>query len=293
LPPDVDKIRLDHKHWNIYTYANFNLLHNLTLTGGLSFDYLTGTRAAIRDGQDHQFNPKLGISWTPFNGTSLRAAVTRAFKRTLINDATLEPTQVAGLNQFFDDLDGTKAWRYGIALDQKITQNVFTGMELSLRDLTMSEITGPSAIRTVDGKEYLVRNYVFWVPHQWLALTSEYIFERFDKSPNAFEDFRVSTHRVPLGIKIFHPSGWSGSFTTTYYHQSGNFLRGGSFQPASSDFLTFDAGISYRLPNRFGLITIGASNLSAEKFEYFDTDRDNPRIQPKRMIFLKATLALP
>jgi len=294
FPPIPSNFGLELQHLNAYTYANLNLLNSVTLTGGVSFDYLTGSRAAIRDGQDDQVNPKVGISWYPIKGTSVRAAVTRVFKRTLINDATLEPTQVAGFNQFFDDLNGTKSWRYGAAIDQKITQNLFGGMEFSTRDLTIPVInTSTAAVQTLDGKEHLVRNYLFWAPHPWVALRSEYIFERFDKAPNAFENFRVTTHRVPLGINIFHPTGWSGSLTATYYHQSGNFLRAGSFEPASTDFWTVDAGINYRLPKRFGLITVGAANLSDKKFKYFDTDRNNPRIQPRRMIFLKATFALP
>ena len=69
-----------------------------------------------------QFNPKFGITWNPFPGTTLRAAVFRVLKRTLITDQTLEPTQVAGFNQFFDDSMLTDAWRYGGAIDQKFTK---------------------------------------------------------------------------------------------------------------------------------------------------------------------------
>jgi tetratricopeptide (TPR) repeat protein len=294
FPPSPLNFGLDMQHVNAYTYANINLLKSVTLTGGLSFDYVTGSRAAIRDGQDNQFNPKVGISWNPFEGTSVRAAATRVFKRTLITDATLEPTQVAGFNQFFDDFNGTKAWRYGIAIDQKIMQNLFGGMEFSTRDLRIPVInTNPVTVQTVDAKDYIVRNYLFWTPHPWVALRSEYLFERFDKTPLVLEDFTVSTHRIPLGINIFHPSGWSGSLTGTYYHQSGNFLRSPSFQSGSDDFWTVDVGINYRLPMRFGFMTLGAANLFDERFKYFDTDRNNPRIQPRRMIFFKATFALP
>jgi hypothetical protein len=42
-------------------------------------------------------------------GTTLRAAAFRVLKRTLITDQTLEPTQVAGFNQFFDDANLTEA----------------------------------------------------------------------------------------------------------------------------------------------------------------------------------------
>ena len=75
-----------------------------------------------------------GIRWP---GTTARAAVFRVLKRTLIADQTLEPTQVAGFNQFFDDVNLTESWRYGVALDQKFTGHLFGGFEFSKRDLTV------------------------------------------------------------------------------------------------------------------------------------------------------------
>ncbi|MCA1851882.1 MAG: TonB-dependent receptor, partial [Beggiatoa sp.] len=99
----------DLQHVNAYAYADVNLLRNVTATLGLSFDSLRGDEDVDRD----QVNPKFGITWTPFAGTTLHAAAFRVLKRTLITDQTLEPTQVAGFNQFFDDSDLTEAWRYG------------------------------------------------------------------------------------------------------------------------------------------------------------------------------------
>ena len=49
--------------------------------------------------------------------------------------------------------------------------------------------------------------------------------------------------------------------------------------------------ISYRLPKRFGFITVGAKNLFNQSFKYFDTDPWNPAIQPDRMVYCKVTLA--
>ena len=85
----------------------------------------------------NQFNPKFGLVWNPFPSTTVRAAVFRVLKRTLITDQTLEPTQVAGFNQFFDDINATKSWRYGVAIDQKFSLNVYGGVEFSKRDLTV------------------------------------------------------------------------------------------------------------------------------------------------------------
>jgi hypothetical protein len=63
--------------------------------------------------------------------------------------------------------------------------------------------------------------------------------------------------------------------------------------PASTGFWIVDPAIHYRLPERYGFLTVGATNVLNKKFEFFDTDNNNPRIQPKRTVFFKITLAIP
>jgi outer membrane receptor protein involved in Fe transport len=218
-------------------------------------------------------------------------------KRTLITDQTLEPTQVSGFNQFFDDINGTKAWRYGAAVDQKFTKNVFGGAEFSMRDLKIPLIDSvaiPETIEDFDGKEYLGRAYLFWTPHPWWALRTEYQFEGFRNDSGLGEPKRIDTHRVPLGLNFFHPSGLSASLLATYYNHGGKFLgTSGSFESGRDDFWIVNAALNYRLPKRYGFITVGANNLFDAKFKYFEVDRDNPRIQPDRMVYFRLTLALP
>jgi outer membrane receptor protein involved in Fe transport len=55
--------------------------------------------------------------------------------------------------------------------------------------------------------------------------------------------------------------------------------------------LVFDASISYRLPKRLGLITVGAKNLFDKSFRYQDSDPLNPMMQPRRLVYGKFTLA--
>jgi tetratricopeptide (TPR) repeat protein len=283
----------DIQHLNSYLYATVKLFDRVTATGGVSFDYVRGSPAEVVDGKQSQANPKVGITWNPLDTTSVRVAATRVLKRTLITNETLEPTQVAGFNQFFDDLNRTKAWRYGIGIDQKITNSLFGGMEFSRRDLEIPLIfTNPISVQTIDGREYQVRNYVLWTPHPWIAARSEYLFDRFNNAPQHDEGFKVSTHRVPIGINIFHPTGWSLFTTGTYYDQSVNF-PGSENESERSRFWTVDAGINYRLPKRHGIMTVGAANLFDRRFKYFDTDFNNPRIQPRRTIFFRATFTLP
>jgi tetratricopeptide (TPR) repeat protein len=286
------------QHVNVYAYANINLIKNVTFTLGVSVDHMEGSSDVIPDGDKTLANPKGGITWTPLPGTTLRAAVSRVLKRTLITDQTLEPTQVAGFNQFFDDPNVTEAWRYGVALDQKITSDLFAGAELSRRDLTIPTVdltAGTTSERS--GGESLARGYLFWTPHRWLALRTEYQYEHITRSnPTTEEAPRVTTHRVPVGISFFHESGFSSSVTATYWNQHGKFQRAlttGVEDSGSDDFVTVDAAINYRLPWRYGFVTLGVTNLLDKEFKFFNTDADNPFIQPSRMVFGRVTIAVP
>jgi hypothetical protein len=299
-PISVPDVSVDQglRHFNAYSYANLNILKNLVITGGGTVDYLSGAAAAVPDETLTQFNPKFGVSWNVFPGTMLRAAIFRTVKRTLISDQTLEPTQVAGFNQFFDDVDVTKAWRYGIALDQEFSDRLFAGLSFAKRDLKVPGINptvSPPATLKFDVKEYLSQVYTFWAPQPWLALRVGYEFERFKNNPIIGTGGTLDTHRVPLGINLFHSSGFGASLGATYYYQDGQVTNFNtvSLEPAKDNFWLFDAALNYRIPNRYGFLTLGAINMLDKKFKFFETDFNNIRIQPKRTIFFRVTIALP
>jgi tetratricopeptide (TPR) repeat protein len=287
-------------HVNAYAYANVKPATNVTLTAGASFDHLSGDLPG--DGGD-QFNPKLGVTWNPVPSTTVRGAVFRTLKRTLVTDQTLEPTQVGGFNQFYDDSDMTEGWRYGGAIDQKLGGDAYAGVEFSKRDLTVPVVDLESVTREAAWDESLARVYVFATPHPFLALRAQYIYERFEHEPFEGDDpltfgFKeVKTHRVPLGVSFFHPKGVSASVTATYWNQDGEFedlnAFPAEFRTGSSDFWLVDTAISFRLPKRYGFISVGVSNLFDKDFEYYEVDFDNPTIQPTRTFFAKLTLAVP
>ena len=282
-------------HANLYLYSYIHFPKDVTVTLGASVDFFDSDS---KEGPEKdQFNPKLGITWKPFANTTLRGAVFRVLKRTLLTDQTLEPTQVAGFNQFYDDTDGTESWRYGVAIDQILSRILYGGAEFSKRELTVPVLRSGAKPGELDWDEDLFRVYLYWTPHKWLAIGAEYLYEKFDRDER-FSDgaFTVATHYIPLGINFFHPSGLGISLKGTRVDQDGEFERlqnVGSFLPGEDTFWVFDTAFSYRFPKRYGFLTIGATNLFDEDFEYFDTDRNNPRIRPGRAVFAKLTLAIP
>jgi len=294
----MDTLLGDTTHVNLYMYSYLSLLKNVTFTLGASGDIFDTQSSAAEN--TNQFNPKFGIMWNPWPDTTVRAAAFRVLKRTLITDQTLEPTQVAGFNQFFDDFNATEAWRYGVALDQKFSLNVYGGAEFSKRDLKVPfrdfRVTPPE-VRRVGWDEYLGRAYLFWTPHPWVALHAAYQYEQFKRGEEftAINITKLDSHRVPLGWNFFHPSGLSVSLQATYFNQNGNVKRQreNDFASGHSDFWIVDTALSYRLPKRYGFITVGVTNLFDKAFKYQETDLKNLLIQPTRVVFGRVTMALP
>ena len=294
-PPDnvfEDTFSTDLRHVNAYAYSNISPAEAVTIVLGVSGDFLEGDSPDV--GEQDQFNPKFGLIWTPFPGTTLRGTAFKALKRTLVTDQTLEPTQVAGFNQFYDDINGTRGWRYGAALDQKIGREFFVGAEWARRDLEIPFIADldTQLAERQDAEEDLFRGYVFATPHASLALRAEYLFERFESEGLTDFPLKLDTHRLPLGVSFFHPSGFSATATATYVDQQGDFVVPGAENlSGSDDFWTVDAAISYRLPRRYGFVAVGATNLFDEEFNFYDTDVRNPTMQPARRIYARVTLA--
>jgi hypothetical protein len=290
----VDRLDLDAQHSNVYLYSYINVVKDVTFTLGASGDFFK-TDDTMTSESKNQFNPKFGFLWNVLPSTSLRGAAFRAFRRTLITDQTLEPTQVAGFNQFYDDNESTESWRYGVAIDQKFTKRVFGGVEFSRRDLNVpitftDPFAGVSRVIRKDWREYLARPYLFWAPYDSLAFSAEYQYERFERASTLnFGLKEAETHRVPLGFKFFHPSGLGFAWRATYFNQRGDFQRKSASccEFGRSEFWLLDAAISYRLPNRYGLLVVGATNINNNRFNYQETDFNNPTLQQGRAFFAK------
>ena len=281
----------DIQHVNAYAYANFAPIETLTLTAGLSGDFFDdGSTVSL--GNKDQFNPKLGMTWRAAEGTTVRAAAFRTFKRRLITDQTLEPTQVAGFNQFYDEINATSAWRYGIGVDQKFTRSIFGGAEISKRDIDMP-VTFGTTILEEQVDEHNARLYAYWTPHPWVALRAEYLYEKLERSggrpglPSG--PVELTTHRLPLSVNLFHPSGWGGGISATYVDQDGRFLQGAG----SDKFWIVDLALKYRLPKRNGFLSAGVRNATDKQFNFFDTDTKNPQYIPTSMAFVQLNLSFP
>lgn len=283
----------DLDHTNLYLYSLINYPENVTWTLGASADFFDGV-----DDKD-QFNPKFGVMWNPVPDTLLRGTVFRTLQRSLISSQTLEPTQVAGFNQFFDDGEGTEVWTYGVAWNQTFTPNLQGGVELFRRDLEFPYVSSGlgerSQVLEADWEEKFARAYVYWTPHRWLALAGEYQYEWFERDPEFVgqeELLDVKTHIFSPIIRFFHPSGIYAGIRPSYVDQKGEFGDPEAGTEAGDDqFWVVNATLGYRLPKRYGFLTFEVRNLFDKEFRFQETDPVNPRIYPERLLLGKVTLA--
>jgi tetratricopeptide (TPR) repeat protein len=295
--PDLsERLDIDTTHVNGYVYGHAALPLRLLLTLGLSADAISSDLADTT-----QVSPKFGLTWQPLPDTTIRAAYFRTLQRPLLSTGTIEPTQIAGFNQLFDDAGlGTDTWRYGIGVDHRLTRHLYGGLEFTRRELSVpfegiDLATGAIGVRKADWREDLVRGYLYWTPLSRVVLSAEYLYERLERDSSFPGDIQVvesRTHRVPLGVAYFDPSGLTGRFRATYVSQEGRFGDAfGGILRGNDTFWVLDAAIGYRLPRRWGLITLEARNLLDRRFRYNDSDPANPTVAPERLILLKFTLA--
>ncbi|MGZ8956113.1 MAG: tetratricopeptide repeat protein, partial [Methylovulum sp.] len=228
----------DHKAF--YLYSNIKVIpQQLLMTVGFSQDFYqqnSSFSAPFFSNQvfkstlnNNPANPKFGLTWTPTKDTTLRFAAFRSLKRGIIQKQTLEPTQIAGFNQFYDDIDGSIARRIGFGFDHKFTNRFFVGAEVSGRYLdvpfTYVDIFSDSfSYVKTKWNEKNARAYANWMLNDLFSLGVDYNYDKlnrnadfFDTSNNNSNFFtKLETHRAQLFGNFYHPSGFITKLNVAY-----------------------------------------------------------------------------
>jgi hypothetical protein len=240
------------------------------------------------------------VIWTPTVHTTIRTAAFRAAKRSFIAGQTIEPTQVAGFNQFFDDPDGATSWRYGAGLDQALPFGIRVGVEHTERT-----IETPALLIYRTWHERQERLYFYWpitrlrgspaLASSPAALSAEYQEEQL-KRPEEDTGFEgivsLRTRYLPLGIVLFPGRGTSLQVRMTYVTQQGRLQQdvGTTSFPVESNFWVTDIAMGHRIPGMRGNFSVGVSNLFDRRFAYVDPDAASPRFARERMAFARLTV---
>jgi Flp pilus assembly protein TadD len=282
---------------NGYIYGYLGRPWRTRLILGASLDHAENPDPTIAR-SDTRLSPKLGAVLPLGRATTVRLAAFRGMKRLPSDNPSIEPTQVAGFNQVFDDVNHTRFTRYGAGLDQSWSARLHAGVELTRRDLKVPIV---AAFPEEDRRELLHRGYISHLLDNRTAIGAEAIWERIDRTltiPSlSLEPTEIETRAVPLTLTYHHPSGIFSRARLTFVRQDIKSQDGfGGQDSAGETFTPFDISLGTRLPRRRGIVTLDVLNLFNEKFRYRDTTFEGflrvPQYAPERAIFARVQLSL-
>lgn len=289
----VDSDEETSEHGNGYIYTHIRYPDHLTWTIGASFDSLD-EHIQI---DTKEFNPKLGINLDLSKDTNIRIAAFRGVKRILVADQTIEPTHIAGFNQFFDDVNATEQELYGIGVDHKFSAHIYGGLEYYFRDLNRPILKSTSAVWE-NWDEDVFRSYFYWTVHRELVVGLECEYQKFQadiiEAVNVPEE--METFKIPINVSYHHPLGGFGRLVTTYVDQEVVSLEIPD-ESLHDDFVLVDIAAGYRLPKRYGIISAEIRNLFDQNFNYLDDAKRSsqtfiaPLYHPERTFMLRLTLS--
>jgi len=280
---------------NVYLYLNTAFPDNLVWTFGIGYGAVE-EEILILD-TDH-FSPKFGLEWSLSEHLKLRGAFFRTLKRPLISNQTLEPTQISGFTQFFDDLNGTNSDFYGVALDAVLKPTLRGGLEGHQRKLKQPETSASDGVLFVEQKERFYRLYLYWTLLERWALSVEGLYEGFEGGlATPVKPSKLDEFSIPLRLGYFSASGLFLELGGTYTYQKVEFRAESDFIKDREKFAVANAVIGYRLPKRSGILSIEITNLFNRKFLYqgkifinADKFQSNTGFTPNRVILFRLTL---
>ena len=252
---------------NGYAYFHVHFPSRMTWTLGLGVDSL---KLDAQNVDMTKVNPKAGLTWQIFDGTALRLGYFKTLRQVRIGEQTLEPVQISGFNQLYDDLYGTRATRYGFALDQHINSQVSSGIEISQRDLDVPYYSADSnQTNYLAWREQIYHGYLYWMPTDRISVHLDYTYEDFFNNnyvDNSGLPPSTRTHTLPVTLSYFDPSGWFAQAKTTYINQQ--VFVNDTQEYEQTSFALVDTSIGYRLPQRLGIIQFDIRNLFDHGFSY-------------------------
>jgi Tfp pilus assembly protein PilF len=291
--PTTDTLTTDNA--NAYVYTAYTPFTDLLINLGVSADTFEDI-----DTQRSQISPKLGITWQSTPTTTLRIAAARGQSRPLVSSQTLEPTQVAGFNQFYDDIIGAQTWLYGIGL--LVKTSALEAFTLNALKRDVSQIHRIGVPRETSLTEHLVTLRFNRAPNRRFAFSVGYDYTQIDGDIDGFNPLQLSkseTHMIPIEWRVFYGDVFLSTAATSVW-QRGRFCDFSVPPPTPSSFCAISfgedsftivditGGISF--PQRKGRLTVGLLNALNEKFQYQAIDPKQSTIARELTVFGKLDL---
>jgi hypothetical protein len=281
--------------WNLshdqgYVYGLMDLVPSrVSVQVGASIDRVRDAGVSLQ-----RLSPKLGITVRLNPETTVRAAAARGVKRTLTANQTLEPTQLAGFNQFFDDFSGARWTLFALGLDRRVGSKSACGGALMTRRASRPVVLILDPVTTMDAsrRERDLQAYCYWAVSDSATLAVDYYYQKLVRPDDEPDFTAVTTQRLPIALNLFVGHQWQYSLVATAVYQSGTFLDA-ALQPydGKSRFVVVDAAAKWRLPGRRGVFSLEALNLFDRRFRYQETDPVRPQLALKRQLMARIKIA--
>jgi hypothetical protein len=283
-PPFSFPARFAPHHFNAYGYVFLPArARQPQFQLGVSYDALTSDV-----GSQSELNPKIGVIWKVADFLTLRAAGFRALKRRINSDQGLEPAQLAGFTQFFDDRNGTTSKGGGLAADFLLSPKFSGGLQITRRDLTVP-FFDTETVQYQQQREDTASGYLYWLPSKRFSISLEPQYQDFNQG-NTFDAMKLT--EVPLAVRVFLSSGFWMGLSLTGVEQRGVFDGPSGSAEGSDSFWLLDAIAAYRLPRRMGTISLQGTNLLDQRFQFQEIDQTVlPRYIPESQVILRISLS--
>jgi outer membrane receptor protein involved in Fe transport len=284
---------------NLYAYGQWqSWSDDLGLQIGFSIDSFELKNSVFEEPiEKDRLNPRIGIVWSPLPGTTIRAAMASTLKRPFVRSQTIEPTQVAGFNQyftgfelFFGDPEGTVSRRLGFAVDQTITSSLKAGLEVSRRDLEVAQLLEDTEWDERSALAYVYKTFSSGGWEGAVSLDAEYEeIKRPAENTGPEGILSLKTTRVPLALRVFSARGMTIRAAATYIRQHGRFTLqpGEPVFPKDDEAVIADLALEYRLPGRNGVISVGINNAFDDFVDLVEIDPLNPRVATRQLAFAR------
>jgi Tfp pilus assembly protein PilF len=282
-PSPISESR-DQEQSHAYLYYNRSFSRDLDITIGVSRDEYEDENFDVSENY-----PKFGLTWGFTDNAQLRLAAFETFKPLLANNRTLEPSQIAGFNQFFDDFDGTESSRTGIGLDFVLSTGMHISAEFTERDLDVPFFNATAdETQFEDREESMHKISLYYIVAKNWSIVAELLYDKYESEEGFFTvgsqtPVSVTTQTIPLTVNYFNPNGFFTSIKGSYVDQEVDRSDLDQSDPTlttplatplenqgEEDFFVVDLVAGYRLPKRQGVVSVGVLNVFDEDFLFQD-----------------------
>jgi hypothetical protein len=233
----------------------------------------------------------------------LRAAAFRTLRRGPLAEQTLEPTEVAGFNQLYDDFIATETSVLGMGVDLMLSETSGIGVYAMRRWLDTPAFFGAeeNPFYQQNWREKVLGGYAYTALSPRLSLAFEPVYDLYEReNTDLLPDdlpLELRTLRVPTTLRFSAPSGVFAYGRINWVHQQLDRQQNVDSAEGTDSFFLLDAGLGYRLPDQRGEVSLDVLNLLDENFSYQDDnfrtrETHTPPFRPDRLLLFRVSFRL-